>query len=379
MTEEMNTSLTDTKVVETGDVVQGTVIKVEDKYALIDIGYKQDALLAVNEISNLFVEKASDVLNTGDVITVKVISLSEDKLLVSKKAVDSEKSWEELEKKFENNETFTVTIHDVVKGGLVVDLGVRGFIPASMVEKHFVEDFSDYKGKELDVKIVECDQEKNRLILSHRAVLEEIENKKKENLLNSLSQGQVLEGKVQRLTNFGAFVDIGGVDGLVHISQLSHKRVDHPSEVVQEGDTVTVKVLNVDRDSERISLSIKETLPSPWEQVINNIQPGEVIQGVVKRLVSFGAFVEVGEGVEGLVHISEISNRHIGNPNEVLKEGETVTVKVLDVDRGEKRISLSIRAALEEKEEQNMKDNLPKEEKGFSLADMIGDQLKKYQ
>ncbi|MGC4376273.1 30S ribosomal protein S1 [Fictibacillus sp. Mic-4] len=379
MTEEMNTSLTDTKVVETGDVVQGTVIKVEDKYALIDIGYKQDALLAVNEISNLFVEKASDVLNTGDVITVKVISLSEDKLLVSKKAVDSEKSWEELEKKFENNETFTVTIHDVVKGGLVVDLGVRGFIPASMVEKHFVEDFSDYKGKELDVKIVECDQEKNRLILSHRAVLEEIENKKKENLLNSLSQGQVLEGKVQRLTNFGAFVDIGGVDGLVHISQLSHKRVDHPSEVVQEGDTVTVKVLNVDRDSERISLSIKETLPSPWEQVINNMQPGEVIQGVVKRLVSFGAFVEVGEGVEGLVHISEISNRHIGNPNEVLKEGETVTVKVLDVDRGEKRISLSIRAALEEKEEQNMKDNLPKEEKGFSLADMIGDQLKKYQ
>ncbi|MDM5199536.1 30S ribosomal protein S1 [Fictibacillus enclensis] len=376
MADELNTSLEETKVLEVGDVVEGTVLKVEDKLAILDVSYKQDAVLPVNEISNVFVEKASDFLKEGDKITVKVTSLTEDQLTVSKKAVDTVNSWEELNKKFEQNETFEVTVHEVVKGGLVVDLGVRGFIPASMVEKRFVEDFTDYKNRTLEVKIVELDQEKNRVILSHRAVEEELESQKKQELLNNLEAGQVLDGTVQRLTDFGAFVDIGGLDGLVHISQLSHKRVENPSEVVSEGDTVKVKVLSVDRDNERVSLSIKETQAGPWESNVSSLSPGKVIQGTVKRLVSFGAFVEVAPGVEGLVHISEISNRHIGSPGEVLSEGETVTVKILDVDTKEKRISLSIRAAQEDTEQKDIRNNFPKEEKGFSLADMIGDQLK---
>lgn len=378
MTEEMSTSLTNATQAETGEIVKGTVLKVEDKHALVDISAKQDAFLPINEVSSLFIEKVSDVLNEGDQITVKVLSHTEDKLLVSKKAVDSEKSWSELQEKYDSKETFEVTVHDVVKGGLVVDLGVRAFIPASMVESHFVEDFSDYKGKKLSVKIMELDTEKGRVILSHRAVTEEEEAGRKQEILDRLAPGEIIEGKVQRLTDFGAFVDIGGVDGLVHVSQLSHNRVDNPSEILSEGQTVKVKVLSVDRDNDRISLSIKETQPGPWEEASSSITPGSVIEGTVKRIVAFGAFVEVAPGIEGLVHISEMANRHIGNPSEVVKEGQQVSVKVLDVNSKEKRMSLSMKAVQDEKDKENLKQNLPKEEKGFSLAEMIGDQLKEY-
>jgi small subunit ribosomal protein S1 len=378
MTEEMSTSLTNATMAEQGEIVQGTVLKVEDKHALVDISAKQDAFLPINEVSSLFIEKVSDVLNEGDQITVKVLSNTEDKLLVSKKAVDSEKSWSELKEKYDSKETFNVTVHEVVKGGLVVDLGVRAFIPASMVESHFVEDFSDYKGKVLSVKIVELDEEKGRVILSHRAVTEEEEAGRKQEILDRLSPGEVIEGTVQRLTDFGAFVDIGGVDGLVHVSQLSHKRVENPAEVLSEGEKVKVKVLSVDRDNDRISLSIKETQPGPWEEASSQIKPGSVIEGTVNRIVTFGAFVEVAPGIEGLVHISEMANRHIGNPSEVVKEGQQVSVKVLDVNNKDKRMSLSMKAVQDEKEKENLKQNLPKEEKGFSLAEMIGDQLKEY-
>jgi small subunit ribosomal protein S1 len=378
MTEEMSTSLTNATTAEKGEILKGTVLKVEDKHALVDISAKQDAFLPINEVSSLFIEKVSDVLNEGDQITVKVLSNTEDKLLVSKKAVDTEKSWSELQEKYDAKETLEVVVHDVVKGGLVVDLGVRAFIPASMVESHFVEDFSDYKGKKLSVKIVELDEEKGRVILSHRAVTEEEAIAKKQKILDRLKPGEIIEGKVQRLTDFGAFVDIGGVDGLVHVSQLSHNRVDNPSEVLSEGDSVKVKVLSVDRDNDRISLSIKETLPGPWEEASSSIKPGSVIEGTVKRIVAFGVFVEVAPGIEGLVHISELANRHIGNPSEVVKEGQQVSVKVLDVNSQEKRMSLSMKAVQDEKEKANLKENLPKEEKGFSLADMIGDQLKGY-
>ncbi|MED1863645.1 30S ribosomal protein S1 [Fictibacillus nanhaiensis] len=378
MTDEMSTSLTNATMAEKGEIIKGTVLKVEDKHALVDISAKQDAFLPINEVSSLFIEKVSDVLNEGDQITVKVLSHTEDKLLVSKKAVDTEKSWSELEEKFDSKETFEVVVHDVVKGGLVVDLGVRAFIPASMVESHFVEDFSDYKGKTLSVKIVELDAEKGRVILSHRAVTEENAVAKKQEILDRLAPGEIIEGKVQRLTDFGAFVDIGGVDGLVHVSQLSHNRVDNPSEVLSEGETVKVKDLSVDRDNDRISLSIKETQPGPWEEASSSIQAGSVIEGTVKRIVTFGAFVEVAPGIEGLVHISELANRHIGNPSEVVKEGQQVSVKVLEVNSQDKRMSLSMKAVQDEKEKANLKENLPKEEKGFSLADMIGDQLKGY-
>ncbi|MCA0990801.1 30S ribosomal protein S1 [Pseudalkalibacillus hwajinpoensis] len=380
MGEEMNQEMTEFKSFEIGDVVTGKISKVEEKHASVDVGFKVDGVLPISELSSLHVEKVSDVLSEGDEIEVKVIKVSEDELVLSKKAVEADQAWDALQDKYENSVAFDVEIADVVKGGLVVDLGVRGFIPASLVERHYVEDFSDYKGKSLSVKIVEFDPEKAKVILSHRAVLEQEADYKKQETLASLQAGQVVEGTVQRLTDFGAFVDIGGVDGLVHISQMAHHRVETPSEVVTEGQQVNVKILSVDRDNERISLSIKETLPGPWEEVKGKLSTGDEIEGTVKRLVSFGAFVEVAPGVEGLVHISEISNKHIGTPQEVLSEGETVRVKVLDVNLEEKRISLSIKV-LETEQVSSEVEEYQKESDGnapFSLGDMIGDQLKKY-
>jgi small subunit ribosomal protein S1 len=382
MVEEMNNEMSDIKGLEEGDIVTGTVTKIEEKHALIDAGYKMDGILPISELSSLHIEKVSDVISEGDSLQLKVIKLTEEELVLSKKAVQAENAWEELTAKFDQSESFEVEIAEVVKGGLVVDLGVRGFIPASLVERHFVEDFSSYKGQSISVKIVELDREKNKLILSHRAVIEEESNTKKQETLQSLQPGEVVEGTVQRLTDFGAFVDIGGVDGLVHISQLAHHRVETPSEIVEEGQKVKVKILSIDRDNERISLSIKDTLPGPWERVEEQISRGDELEGTVKRLVSFGAFVEIAPGVEGLVHISEIANRHIGTPQEVLSEGDNVKVKVLDINTGDKRISLSIRATEELKSEPKEMDSAYNKDtdgnSGFSLGDMIGDQLKKY-
>ncbi|MCJ7839448.1 30S ribosomal protein S1 [Lederbergia sp. NSJ-179] len=361
-----------------GDQVKGTVTKIEEKQVLVDIeGSKLDGIIPISELSSLHVEKASDVVSEGDILDLIVTKVEEELFVLSKRKVDAEKAWEKLEERYRNNEVFDAEVNEVVKGGLVVDLGVRGFVPASMVEDHYVEDFSEYQGKTLSFKIVELDKDKNRLILSHRVVVEEEKRQERKDILEKLSPDQILEGTVQRLTDFGAFVDIGGVDGLVHISQLSHQHIDKPSDVVHEGEKVTVKVLSVDRDNERISLSIKETLPGPWENIAEKAPVGSILKGTVKRLVSFGAFVEVFPGVEGLVHISQISHKHIGTPHEVLEEGQTINVKVLDVNENEQRLSLSMKE-LEEQETQTKDYDLPEESTGFQLSDMIGDKLKDF-
>ncbi|MBL3646706.1 30S ribosomal protein S1 [Bacillus vallismortis] len=380
MTEEMNQI--DVQVPEVGDVVKGIVTKVEDKHVDVEIiNVKQSGIIPISELSSLHVEKASDVVKVDDELDLKVTKVEDDALILSKRAVDADRAWEDLEKKFETKEVFEAEVKDVVKGGLVVDIGVRGFIPASLVEAHFVEDFTDYKGKTLSLLVVELDRDKNRVILSHRAVVESEQVNKKQELLQSLEVGSVLDGKVQRLTDFGAFVDIGGIDGLVHISQLSHSHVEKPSDVVEEGQEVKVKVLSVDRDNERISLSIKDTLPGPWSQIGEKVKPGDVLEGTVQRLVSFGAFVEIFPGVEGLVHISQISNKHIGTPHEVLEEGQTVKVKVLDVNENEERISLSMRELEEapKADQEDYRQYQAKEETstGFQLGDLIGDKLNK--
>ncbi|AFQ58238.1 30S ribosomal protein S1 [Bacillus subtilis subsp. subtilis] len=380
MTEEMNQI--DVQVPEVGDVVKGIVTKVEDKHVDVEIiNVKQSGIIPISELSSLHVEKASDVVKVDDELDLKVTKVEDDALILSKRAVDADRAWEDLEKKFETKEVFEAEVKDVVKGGLVVDIGVRGFIPASLVEAHFVEDFTDYKGKTLSLLVVELDRDKNRVILSHRAVVESEQANKKQELLQSLEVGSVLDGKVQRLTDFGAFVDIGGIDGLVHISQLSHSHVEKPSDVVEEGQEVKVKVLSVDRDNERISLSIKDTLPGPWNQIGEKVKPGDVLEGTVQRLVSFGAFVEILPGVEGLVHISQISNKHIGTPHEVLEEGQTVKVKVLDVNENEERISLSMRELEEtpKADQEDYRQYQAKEETstGFQLGDLIGDKLNK--
>ncbi len=364
------------KNLEIGERVQGTVTKVEEKQVLVDVqDSKVDGIIPISELSSLHIETASDVVSEGDVLELIVTKVEEELLVLSKRKVDAEKAWEDMKDRFEKGEIFEAEVKDVVKGGLVVDLGVRGFVPASLVEDHYVEDFSDYKNKILTFKIVELDQEKNRLILSHRAVVEAEKQEQKKQLLVDIESGSVLEGTVQRITDFGAFVDIGGVDGLVHISQLSHEHVEKPSDVVTEGQKVTVKVLSVDRDNERISLSIKETLPGPWSEIASKAPKGTVLEGVVKRLVSYGAFVEVFPGVEGLVHISQISHKHIGTPHEVLQENQDVKVKVLDVNEADQRLSLSIKA-LEEKEAEVTDYEMPEESTGFQLGEMIGDKLK---
>ncbi|MGY3714140.1 30S ribosomal protein S1 [Sutcliffiella cohnii] len=377
MAEDMNQ--VEVKALEVGEKITGVVTKVEEKQVLVSVeGSKLDGIIPISELSSLHVEKASDVVNEGDELQLVVTKVEDELLVLSKKAVDSEKAWTDLQQKFETGEVFEAEVKDVVKGGLVVDIGVRGFVPASLVENFFVEDFSEYNGRTLTFKVVELDKEKNRVILSHRAVLEEEQKNKKAELLNSIVVGETLEGTVQRITDFGAFVDLGGMDGLVHISQLSHDHVEKTSDVVSEGQKVTVKVLSVDKDNERISLSIKETLPGPWSRVAQELSKGSITEGVVKRLVSFGAFVEVLPGVEGLVHISQISNKHIGTPHEVLSEGDTVKVKVLDINTDEQRISLSIRELEAPPVEEDYSQYQSSEESsGFQLSEMIGDQLNK--
>lgn len=328
-----------------GDTVKGTIVKIEDNQAYVSIGYKYDGVIPIRELSSVHLDNVADAVAVGQEVETKVVSIDDEKerLVLSKRAIDSENAWEELEKKFQNGETFEVTVADVVKGGIVADVGVRGFIPASMVERHFVEDFSDYKGRTLRVKVKELDRENNKVILSQKDVLDEEFEANKLKVMGELQEGQVLEGTVQRLTQFGAFVDVGGVDGLVHVSEIAWSHVDKPADVLSEGDKVKVKVLKVDPEKGKISLSIKAAQPGPWDTAAEQFHTGDIVSGEVKRLVNFGAFVEIAPGVEGLVHISQISHKHIGTPHEVLKEGQTVQVKVLDVNPAEKRVSLSIK------------------------------------
>lgn len=343
MVEEMKDL--DLNTLQKGDIVKGKITKIEDGQALVDVGYKYDGVIPIGELSVLRVDNVSDVVQVGEELELKVMRINDDegKMILSKKAVDGVKSWDELERKYEQGEVLEVKVADVVKGGLVIDLGVRGFIPASLVERHFVEDFSDYKGRTLRVKIVEFDRNENKVILSAKAVLDEEFESQKVDRLSAIQPGQVLTGTVQRLTNFGAFIDLGGVDGLVHISEMAHHRVETPADVVKEGDTVNVKVLKVDPAAGRISLSIKAASAGPWANIGTKFHSGEIVTGTVKRLVSFGAFVELSPGVEGLVHISQVANRHVATVDEVLEVGQEVKVKILDVNEGEQRISLSIR------------------------------------
>lgn len=379
MTEEIQNDEVEVRTYSIGDIVKATVTKVEEKHALVDFGYKIDGILPIGEISNVHIEKAADAISTGDEIELKVIKVNEEEIVFSKRAVENEGALDGLEQKLASGEVFEVTVADVVKGGLVVDVGVRAFIPASLVERHFVEDFSDYKGKTLRVKVAELDREKNKVILSQKAVLDDEVSQEKQDRMSAIKVGQELEGTVQRLTSFGAFVDIGGIDGLVHISELAWHRVETPSEVVNEGDKVKVKVLKVDADTERVSLSIKATEESPWDKAASEIKIGDVVKGTVRRLVAFGAFVEIVPGVEGLVHISQIAHRHIASPGEVLKEGQEIEAKVLDVNVKDQRISLSIRELLDDEEAKFAKQYVQQEQSGMgvTLGDMIGDQLKK--
>ncbi|WP_442601125.1 30S ribosomal protein S1 [Paenibacillus sp. KN14-4R] len=412
MSEELNVQQTEAElamsqasVLKKGDIVTGKIVKVEDNQALVDVGYKYDGIIPLKELSSVGIDSAAQAVEIGQEVQVKVIGINDAKeeLTLSKRAIDSEKAWETLNTQLEEKTVIEAKVAEVVKGGLVVDIGVRGFVPASMVERHFVEDFSDYKGRSLRLRVKEIDREKNKVILSQKDVLDEEYEVKKKEIIESIQAGQVFEGTVQRLTQFGAFIDIGGIDGLVHISEMAWNHVAHPSEVVKEGDKVKVQVLKVEPEKDKISLSIKATQAGPWDNAENQFNIGDVVTGTVKRLAAFGAFVEIAPGVEGLVHISQIAHRHIGTPHEVLSEGQEVQVKILDLNVAEKRVSLSIKEteeapAVEAKPERaeraprgdkvnnaNLKDiennenvSLNKQAMTTTLGDRFGDLLSKF-
>ncbi len=342
---EAEQAMSNVVALKKGDSVKGKIVKVDEDQAFVDIGYKYDGVIPVRELSSLQLDSANQAVQVGQEVELKVVNINDAKetLVLSKRVVDSEKAWETLQAQLDSKEIIEAAVAEVVKGGLVVDVGLRGFVPASMVERHFVEDFSDYKGRTLRLRVKEMDREKNKVILSQKDVLDEEFEANKKKIMEGLQVGQVLDGTVQRLTPFGAFIDIGGIDGLVHISEMAWHHVEQPSEVAKEGDKVKVQILKLDPQNEKISLSIKATQEGPWTKVEQNFKAGDIVTGTVKRLASFGAFVEIAPGVEGLVHISQIAHRHIGTPHEVLKEGQEVKVKILEINIGEKRVSLSIK------------------------------------
>lgn len=361
---------------EVGAIVTGTVVKIDEKHVLVDIGLKSEGIIPISELANLHIENPSEVVSEGQELTLQVKKIDDEDVILSKKSLEAEQAWNDLQVKFDSGEIFEAEVKEVVKGGLVVDVGLRGFIPASLVETHFVEDFSDYLNKVLTVKVSDLNKEQNRVILSHRAVIEAEKMKEKASFLQGLTKGDVIDGKVQRLTDFGAFVDIGGVDGLVHISELSHSHIDKVTDILTVGQEIKVQVLSVDLDSERISLSYKRTQPGPWAGVAERIKVGDTVEGTVRRLVSFGAFVEIEPGIEGLVHISQIANEHITSPDEVLAVKQSITAKVLSVDVAEERISLSIKeieSDLEKVEYEQYEKN--EESSSFQLSELIGDKL----
>ena len=354
---EMLNALDSVKEVNVGDVVKGEVLSIQDgKQVIVGIeGAGVEGVIPLREISTLPFDKIEDVINVGDVVDLVVIAPISDKengsYLLSKRRLDARNVWENIEKEYANGDIVEGTVKDIVRGGLVIDLGVRGFVPASMITDHYIEDFSDYKGKTLKLKIMEIEPSENRLILSHREIVEEEKAKAREELLNSLKAGDVIEGVVARLTDFGAFIDLGGVDGLVHVSEIAHHHVAKPEDALTIGDKVKVKVLSVNPEEGRVSLSIKDTQPEPWDNVADQIAKDDVVEGTVKRLTDFGAFVEILPGVEGLVHISQISHKHIATPHEVLKVGDKIQVKVLDIQPENHRIALSLKALEEVPEE----------------------------
>ncbi|MFZ1485251.1 30S ribosomal protein S1 [Nostocoides sp.] len=333
-----------------GDIVEGRVVKVDRDEVLLDIGYKTEGVIPSRELSIKHDIDPSEVVTVGDEIEALVLQKEdkEGRLILSKKRAQYERAWGTIEKVKEEDGVVKGTVIEVVKGGLILDIGLRGFLPASLVEMRRVRDLQPYVGKEIEAKIIELDKNRNNVVLSRRAWLEQTQSEVRTTFLRELQQGQVRSGVVSSIVNFGAFVDLGGVDGLVHVSELSWKHIDHPSEVVEVGDEVTVEVLDVDMDRERVSLSLKATQEDPWQHFARTHAIGQVVPGKVTKLVPFGAFVRVADGIEGLVHISELAERHVELPEQVVTVGTEIFVKVIDIDLERRRISLSLKQANED-------------------------------
>jgi len=338
-----------------GDIVAGTVVRVDPDEVLVDIGFKSEGVIPSKELSIRNSASPGEVVTVGDAIEALVLQMEDEsgRLVLSKKRAQYERAWGRIEKVMNEGGTVTGPVIEVVKGGLIVDIGLRGFLPASLVDLRRVRDLHPFVGEIIEAKVIELDKNRNNVVLSRRAFLEEAQAEQRHAFLDDLKPGDLRKGTVSSVVNFGAFVDLGGMDGLVHVSELSWQHVSHPGEVVSVGDEVTVKVLEVDRERERISLSIRQTREDPWEEFAREISVGEIVDGSVTKTVPFGAFVSVGEGVEGLVHVSEIATHHVESPELELSIGQQVRVKVTEVDADRRRVSLSIKQALPEWEERS--------------------------
>lgn len=379
--------------VEVGDIVDVEVLDVED--GQIDVGVENagvEGVITHREYTSDRNADLRDLVKPGDKFKALVLRRAggdkeNGEFFFSVTRLKEREAFDKLQKDFEEGNAIEGTVTSSVRGGLLVDVGTRGFLPASLISNRYVSDLKPYIGKTMKLKITEIDPNKNRLILSHKDLVEEAFDK----VASQLVVGDVVEGKVSRLTNFGSFIDVGGVDGLVHISEISYKHVDKPSDVLKVGQDVKVKVIGIDNDRHRISLSIKQTEPSPFEQATADLNEGDIFEGEVKSLTNFGAFVEVADGIQGLVHVSEISNKHVDKPSDVLKVGQTVKVKVLNIDPNDRRISLSIKAADSNASSSDNHNSRPRRSRnensvnkkymsdndnGFALGDIIGDQLK---
>lgn len=332
---------------DNGDLVSGTVARVDHDEVLLDIGYKAEGVIPARELSIKKDVDPEDVVHVGDEIEALVVTKEdkEGRLILSKKRAQYERAWGDIEKIKNADGIVEGTVIEAVKGGLIVDVGLRGFLPASLVEMRRVRDLSPYIGQKITAKVLELDKNRNNVVLSRRQYLEETQSEVRETFMTQLQKGQVREGTISSIVNFGAFVDLGGIDGLIHVSELSWKHIDHPSEVVKVGQKVTVEVLDVDSDRERISLSLKATQEDPWQRFARTHVPGQIVKGKVTKVVQFGVFVAVDDGIEGLIHISELATRHIDNPSTVVEPGEEIFVKVIDVDLDRRRTSLSLKQA----------------------------------
>ena len=359
-----------------GDIVEGEVVKIDRDEVLLDIGYKSEGVIPSKELSIRHDVDPNQVVKVGDRIEALVLQKEdkEGRLILSKKRAQYERAWGRIEEVMHSGQTITGPVIEVVKGGLILDIGLRGFLPASLVDLRRVRDLQPFVGQELEAKIIELDRNRNNVVLSRRAFLEESQSEGRKTFLQSLQKGERRKGTVSSIVNFGAFVDLGGVDGLVHVSELSWKHVDHPQEVVSVGQEVEVEVLDVDLDRERVSLSLKATQEDPWKEFERTSQAGSVITGTVTKLVPFGAFVRVAQGIEGLVHISEISHEHVDSPESVLQVGQEVQVKVIDVDVSRRRVSLSMRqvaAAPPKPKEIEVEKEEPEREAGPEMSTSI--------
>lgn len=350
--EKLSAEEVSSNIPKKGSTIQGKVIQVTDSEVYIDLNFKNEGVIPRNEVNLKEGESLQDLFQIGDELELYVLKVSmadEDRVILSKKRFDREKLWNDLEKAHEEGNEMTARVSEVVKGGLILDLGIRAFLPASLVDLRYVPDLQQFVGEEMKVRVIELNRSKNKVVVSRKKVLEQEMEETKKETLGQISQGEIIKGEVRRLTDFGAFVDIGGIDGLVHISEISWQRIEHPSAELEVGAIVDVKVLSINPGEERISLSIKQAKPDPWTVVNNSFTKGELVTGPIKCVVDFGVFVEIMPGVEGLVHISQLSEDHVTHPNEVVSEGQELTVRILDINSSDKRISLSLREAKTEK------------------------------